>query len=229
MKTIIQITCLILSLSFAPLGMGQNLYAPQTHQHPSISVSGTAEKEVTPNEIYISILLEHRQDSKKKKSIDQLDSELRAALSKHGVDPNTLYLSDAESNRIHLRRKKPLIQSLQYSIMVHTAKETEQIFSILNDLNIKNASISKISHSNIEELRKEIRIKAIQAAKDKAIYLLEAIGGTCGKPLYIEERLFSPQPLFSNISYQTDKQHGSDLEFKKIKISITFDAKFEIL
>ncbi|MFT6769786.1 MAG: hypothetical protein ACJAX8_002136, partial [Flavobacteriales bacterium] len=46
----------------------------------------------------------------------------------------------------------------------------------LDSLKIKNAFLSRVSHSEIETMTKEVEIEAIQNAKEKADYLLEAVG-----------------------------------------------------
>lgn len=202
------------------------------NQSPVIYVTGTAEKEIIPDEIYITIRLEEYTGSKKKNDLIQLDQKLRKALLDQGFNPQNLYLSDAKSNRIHLKRKS-IIQALQYTLMVSSAKEAEQVFNILNTLKIRKAYIAKTSHSNIEHFRKEVRIEAIKAAKDKANYTLEAVGESCGKPIEIRELDHQYQPVFSNIEIKqnvsTDKTISlPDIKFEKIKITTTFNVQFKI-
>lgn len=230
-------TLILFSLAFTTLSLGQNTptYTHSNIEQPGvISVSGTAELEVIPDEIYIAIELKSYLESKKKIDLAELESQLRTKLSEQGINQENLYLSDAKSNPIYSKRLSG-VRSQHYSLKVSTAKETEKVFNVLHSLKIKNAYISKTSHSNIISLRKKARVQAIKAAKDKAIYLLEAIGESCGKPLDIqEESLFIPtipaNPLMykSNYLNSTDDKISSDIQFDKIKISSTFHVKFHI-
>lgn len=49
-----------------------------------------------------------------------------------------------------------------------------KVFEKLDELKIVDAYISKVSHSKLEEFKKEVRVMAIKAAKEKANYLLTA-------------------------------------------------------
>ena len=58
----------------------------------------------------------------------------------------------------------------------------------MDSLGISKAFVSKYSHSKMDEYKKQIKINAIKAAKEKATYLLEAIGEKSGKAINIEEK-----------------------------------------
>ena len=61
--------------------------AQQAETFPSyIEVNGVAEKEIAPNEIYLSITINER-DSKGKISIDEQQRDMVAVLKKLGVKP----------------------------------------------------------------------------------------------------------------------------------------------
>ncbi len=233
MKHITPVILLIISLFVSTLCYGQSLQNT-ANQSPVIHVTGTAEKEIIPDEIYITIRLEEYTGSKKQNDLTQLDAQLRKTLIDQGFNLENLYLSDAQSNRIHLKRKS-IIQALQYTLMVRSARETEQVFDILNTLKIRKAYIAKTSHSKLEEFKKEVRIQAIKAAKDKANYTLTAIGESCGKPLKIEEQEYHTSPIYSNVKFEmkqdqvlTNLPQLPEVEFEKIKITTTFDVLFII-
>jgi uncharacterized protein YggE len=104
------------------------------------------------------------------------------------------------------------------------------------------AYISKMSHSRIDSIKKEMRIKAIKAAKDKATYLLTAIDAKPGKPLLIQERDYGeamPAPFSANYAggqnqeadaYRSKVLIGEvhDVQLKMIKVQSSIFAKFQI-
>ena len=117
-----------------------------------------------------------------------------------------------------------------------------QVFLELEKLEITDAYISKVNHSKMDSLRKEVKILAIKAAKDKAEYLLTAIGEQTGKPLIIREVDGSSNQAYSNVSrgvssenlgvnYYTEKnkdKEGNEIQFQKIKIKTSIYIKFLI-
>ena len=69
------------------VGVATAASAQQTEAFPSfIEVTGVAEKEVIPNEIYLSITINER-DSKGKLSVDMQQRQMIDALKKLGVKP----------------------------------------------------------------------------------------------------------------------------------------------
>jgi uncharacterized protein YggE len=100
-----------------------------------------------------------------------------------------------------------------------------------------NANISRVAHSEIEKYRKEVKIIAVKAAKEKAGYLLEAIGETVGKPLMIQEReSYNEMPeanyRMKTLSEMADNEMAleelPELSFQKIKLKYSVFARFEI-
>ena len=113
----------------------------------------------------------------------------------------------------------------------------------LEKLAITDAFIAKVNHSKLDSLKKEVKILAIKAAKNKADYLLSAIGEQTGKPLIVQERENAITPT-SGLNYRGSRSgempyfvngvrvYGSDkeeeLQFMKIKIEAFIYVKFAI-
>ena len=208
---------------------------------PFIEVVGIAEREVVPDEIFIAVTLIERTENKETITIDQQESELKAALKGIGLAENQLYLSDANANYIRIKRtKKGVVNSREYLIKVGNAAIVSKVFESLDNLNITRAAISKVSHSKILELKKEVRIAAIKAAKAKANYLLTAIGEEVGSPIIIREqssgvvndnynynvRGFSNQVIIDGVKVRSPELN--EIQFKKIKLQATMFTKFKI-
>ena len=51
----------------------------------------------------------------------------------------------------------------------------DKLVEKLDDEATQNFIIANTSHSKMTEFRKQLKIKAVQAAKDKGIYLTEAL------------------------------------------------------
>jgi hypothetical protein len=238
-------TTLLLSFLYSTLIIGQNAQT-RCEEKPYIEVIGTAEKLVNPDEIFIEFSIQEKFDKGGKISIDSQMEKLKSGLKSLNIPLTNLSILDADLDytRIHLFRKESLTKN-NYLLKVADSKLVENVFKMFQIIEIKDAYISKVSYSKIDSLKKEVKIIAIKAAKEKASYLLEAIGEKLGKPLIINEKTPAqniPNNLL-NISGVRDegntyfvdgiknsKQEASNevILFEKIKIQASYYIKYAI-
>jgi len=209
---------------------------------PYIEVTGTAEMEVEPDEIFIRIVIKERYENRTKVGIEEQEEKMKTALKSINIDLTNLYLSDANADYVKISwRKNNLITKKEYTLKVSNATTVGKVFMELEKLEITDAFIERVSHSRIDSLQKEVRIIAIKAAKEKADYLLSAIDEKTGKPLKIVE---NPQQIWyanginnqeSNtkiiVSGGIPNSYGdieNEIKFEKIKLSSSIFVKFEI-
>ena len=211
----------------------------QINDKPFIEVVGTAELEVVPDEIYISITLKEGKDSR---TVSEQESDLKSGLQRIGIELEYLTLSDANANYVKVKwGKDDVIGSTQYQLKVNSANRVGAVFQMLDEIKIEGAYISKVDHSEIEKLKKEVRIDAIKAAKEKADYLLEAVGSKSGKPLIVHENnagaVYKTEEANTRRGYANSQSiyienKGEDdqiVHFRKITITSNIYVKFEIL
>lgn len=181
MKNIIITTAVLLIQNF---GFAQKNFIDQNY----ITVFGKAEMEITPDEIYITFLI-NEDDKKGKVSVEKQETELLNELKKINIDINkSLKIQRFNSDyQKFLLKKDDVIKTKNYELMAHNTTELEKIFKILEKLEISNAYISKIDHSEIEKYRRDVKINAIKAAKSKAEYLTSSIGQSIGNAIHIQE------------------------------------------
>lgn len=226
----------LLGVAITSLGIGQPQQIQQDDR-PFIEVTGTIEKEIIPDEIYIRIILAERLEGKTKISKEKQETDLKNAVQSLGIDLSNLRLKGAMASYQKIKwAKKDVMARSEYLLMVKDAKTVGQVFDKLDALKITNARISKVDHSKIKAYKKETRISAIKAAKEKADYLLEAIGEETGMPLIIREQY--PNSLRSNNQNYLAIANGSinqiadmgpnDLQFEKIIVRTSIYVKFTI-
>ena len=220
MKNIVLLTFLLFTSFFN----AQNL---QTS--PFITVTGTAEKEIIPNEIVIAITLKEHMDGKVKSSIEVQEKRLFDELKKHSIDLKKLTFEDASASQLNIRKKtNDLMNVKRYELKLNTLQEVNQAINAFDEADIKSFYISDMSHSEIEEYRKEVKILALQAAKNKAKYLLESIDQKVGNALeVIEVDNFSKSTANSNVGYMKEES-GNDIGIKPMVVKYSMQAKFEI-
>ncbi len=213
-------------------------------ERPFIEVNGVAEQEIIPDQIYISIIIREKYENKEKITIESQEEKLKALLKEINIPTSNLYLSDANADYVKVKfRTKDVLTKKDYTLKVSSATSVGQVFQQLEKLEINDANVSKVSHSKIDSLRKEIRIAAIKAAKTKADYLLNAIGEQTGKPLIVRENSTGNLEYNYNrasntrvTSYQnarfwddSDKNiDDEEIQFQKIKIQSSIYVKFLI-
>ena len=205
-----------------------------------IEVTGTAETEVVPDEIFITITLREPNDNKEKNSIEKQEKELRDHIKSLGIDLSNLTLNSADADYGKIRAfKKDVTVSKSYILKVGNAEMVGKLYERLDKMNAHDAFVSRYSHTRILDLQKENRIKAIKASLEKVKYLLEAVSQQPGPPLQILETenyvQDGPQPVYrayKNALQSYDSEAGGEdqaISFKKIKIRSGFIVKYEIL
>lgn len=237
MKQIIAMALVVLSLaSFSQTG--EKNFIDQNY----IEVSGKAEMEIIPNEIYLKIVISEK-DLKNKQELADVERIMIEKLSEIGIDVSRqLVIRDMASSFQKYWLKSTEINSVkEYQLKVENAKTAGQVIRELEAVGLSTISIDKIDHSEIEKYRAEVKVKAIKAAKDKAISLTKAIDQSIGKAIYIQEidnqlyNTFQGQvPGLSNIvvagygSSGKYKMEEPDIEFEKIKLNSTVMTRFEL-
>ena len=211
--------------------------AQQVDLRRKVSVSGSAETEVTPDIIYISISLKEYLNGKKKVEITELEKQLFAAVQKAGILKENLTISNLNSWNYQTEKKKnpDFLASKQYRLKVSDLNKFNSIIDELDAKGIASTNIESYDYSKMESLKKELKIKAILAAKAKATYLVETLGDKLGSVIDIQDggdNNFVPQPMYSNVrmlkTEMADASSAPEIDFKKIKLSFTVNTVFEI-
>ena len=216
-------------------------FAQQADLRKKITVSGSAETEVTPDIIYISISLkEYLKDNNSKKKVDitTLENQLYSAVQKAGIDKENLTINNLSSYSWTIEKKKnpDFLASKQYRLKVSDLNKFNDIIGAVDPKGVASTNIESYDYSKIESLKKELKIKALQAAKAKATYLVEALGDKLGSVIDIQEvnNEQYPQPMYRNVmmmkAESADAMAGNaaEIDFKKIKLNYIMNTVFEI-
>lgn len=217
-----------------------NALAQQADLRRKITVTGTAETEVTPDIIYISISLkEYLKDgnSKKKVDITSLETQLFNAVQKAGIAKENLTINNLSSWSYQTeKRKNPdFLASKQYRLKVADLNKFNLILEGVDAKGITNTYVESYDYSKIESLKKELKVKALLAAKEKAAYMVEALGDKLGNVLDIQDvgdngGMMVPQYRNYAMKAEMSMDAGAapEIDFKKIKLSFTVNTVFEI-
>lgn len=231
----------LMTLAFVAL-FSVSALAQQVDLRRKINVSGSAETEVTPDIIYISISLrEYLKDNNSKKKVDitALENQLYAAVQKAGFDKENLMINNLSSFSWATEKKKnpDFLASKQYRLKVSDLNKFNDIIGAVDPKGIASTNIESYDYSKITSLKKELKIQALQAAKAKATYLVEALGDKLGSAIDIQEieNQVYPQAMYrtSNVMMKAESADmagaaAPDIDFKKIKLNYVMNVVFEI-
>ena len=199
-----------------------------------VQVWGQAEKEITPDEFYLSITINEK-DSKGKISIETQEQSMLAALKKSGIDTQKqLRVVDLSSEYF---KKGNALAWKQFQLKLNAPEQVAQVFSTLNDLGISNVSMEKVTHSQLDQYKNDVRIEAMRNAKANAQTLAEAIGQKAGKCFYIYDSNNGVTPYYGNVFMARSvnmkaadaagtAEEAAQLDFKTIKLKYSIQAKF---
>jgi uncharacterized protein YggE len=216
---------------------------PLNDEKPFIEVTGTASLEIAPDEIYVDIIIEERYDGKEKLPVDMQEQKLKAVLEELHVDLKNLSLSAANAEYVRVKRVgKDVLTTKNFKLKLTDALTVGKLFEQLDKIDLNNAYISMMNHSKMDSLKKEIRIKAIKAAKEKADYLLAAIDAKRGQPLIVQEKEYAvidPYALNSRarIAHAENELYKDDgviikvkenVQLKMLKVESAIFVKFAV-
>lgn len=204
---------------------------------PYIEVSGHSDTLVTPNLIYIKIVIAEK-DSREKISLEEQEKQMITTFQKLKINTEfDLTTSDILSSyKFYLLRQKNIFKTKEYILKVRTADEASAVFIQLEDLGISNTSIFKVDYSDIENLKNLCKIKAIENSHKEAIALTKPLLQSVGNAIYITDNETNIDNQLQGSVYGLQirgystidkaKYEAPRIEFEKIKVSASISVKY---
>lgn len=201
-----------------------------------VSVNGMAEKEVVPNEIWLSITINEK-DSKGKITVEKQEKDMIAAFKRMGIDTDKqLYSKDvASSLQERVWSKNKVLTSKNYSLKLTSAARVMTVFDALEKLDISQVAVSKLTNSDLETYKTELRTEAMRQAKRIADELAAAVGQQVGAAVYISAggfsggetrvasnsaRLYSAPKMMDAMAMEEDADFSPEFENLKLKYNV---------
>jgi uncharacterized protein YggE len=214
----------------------------QTDNQPkvrSIEVTGSAELEVVPDEVYLSVTLREYMKDKNKVYLTDIDKEFKKVLADAKIDLKDVSVEGASGyfNYEYWRHhttKTDFLASKTYIIKLPNLEKYNELMQKMDNKGIENAWLQRTDNSKIEEYRQQVKINALKAAKEKARLMLESIGEQLGEVLYIKEiNQGYYQPVMykgmANMAMDAESAGGNaPIEMQKIKLRYEVEVHFKI-
>jgi uncharacterized protein YggE len=232
---------LVTSSILAMTSFSQNYVNPYPK---TITVNGSAEIEITPDEIYVQVdLKEYEKKGSGKITIDKIRQDFLKAVRSLGLPDSAVTIASYDGMngnpwwRKKNKLKDELYSSIAYQVKLVNSAQVDQLVDKLDDAATQNFYIQRTSHSKLTEFRKQLKIQAVKVAKEKSIYLAEAINEKIGDAVTINEPNEYYQPYYGNMMRQSNMVMKSEMaqdqsepqaDFKKIKIRYDVNVVFAL-
>jgi uncharacterized protein YggE len=214
-----------------------------TIKQKTVNVTGVAEMEVTPDEIYVQVVLkEYDKKNNGKVDIEKIKNDFLAACKSIGLTEKEVSVqsySGYDGNAWIIKKSKKkdpdLKASITYSVKLSTTRKMDELVEKMDDEATQSFNISRVSHSKLEEYKKQLKIEAIKAAKAKAVYLSEAIGEQVAGALTINDAnegsdvVYPQTRMYANMAMKSEMADAAmDVDFKKIKLQFSVSVVFAL-
>jgi hypothetical protein len=232
MKTILTFLTAIILGPLSVFSQGQ-VYVSK----PIIEVSGSAEMDVSPDEIYVSVTLREFMIERKKQPIANIEKDFKEVINSLKIDNKLLSLEGVYGTFDYdykTQKRGDFLNAKTCIIKFSDMDKYNQLVMMLDKKGIENIHIQRTGHSKMEEYRRKVKVEALKAAKEKADLLLAAIGKQTGEVQLIRERdnnMGHMQPMYlkSNVAMDLNNESGGQpIEMQKIKLRYEIDAHFLI-
>lgn len=239
MKRTITIIGKTLALMLIILAMPTTVSAQESMQ-PYIDAQSKVEREVTPDELYLSITIKES-DYKGKKTLEEMQKLMIKVLRENNIDiEESLSLNFMGSNvsyRIFSKRVTPKSEA-KYILKLSDAATMQNIIYKLESIEISNIELVETKYSKAEQLNIELGIEAMKKAQEQARAFAGAIGQEIGKAITISSWTShsSPQPrLYKSRAVMSEEvsndSAGSEpsISVSKLTFTVNVNVRFQLL
>lgn len=222
------------------LAIIMGLGAAYAQQNNTIETSVNVRKEVIPDEIFISITINEK-DNKGKVSVEEQQKQMIRALASLGIDTKEALTVDNMGSTLkqNTLRKDNIFVSKRYTLKVSSAKDASNAIQALKEIDIAQTYVSRvaISDSLEREVKNQLLAEAAQKAQENARILAEAVGCKAGKAVYMQNyysfdtaagsrMLTVAYKAANDSSSNMQEESAQELEVTKKSLSITVNCKF---
>jgi Protein of unknown function (DUF541). len=171
---------------------------------PYIEVNGLGDTLVTPNEIFVDVIVSEN-DTKDRKPIQELEETLIRYLKGIGINTDKDLVTKSFNSKFSwVNFSTKATRTKTYQVKVTSGALLNKLFNALEQAKIANAMVSKIGHTDMVNIQMACRAKAVKNAKANASVLAAPLGQTVGQAIYVgnysagfEQKLGSPQQTYA--------------------------------
>lgn len=224
----------VLIISFCMTGFAQT---KNFIDQPYLETKARVDTLVAPDLIYLSIFISEQED-KNRISLESKERKMAQVLEGLGINiDQQLKLNYLNSyNKNYFLRGKNILKTKTYTLEVHDALTAGKVLLALEKEGISNVHLIKKSYSKLDDLKRNLKSKAILIAQQQALALVQPLGQRLGKAIYINDGFFQDDTFYisnRNLAYSASAEimraeEPIDIEFSKIKVESEVSVRFAI-
>ena len=183
-----------------------------------VEVTGSSEIEVVPDEIHFLVQIkEYWQEEYTGKSKKEEDFHTKVPLAMIEKD-------------LWRQRGKEFLIGKQLDIRLTDFEQINSIIRSVNTWGIESMRIGELKHKDLPMYRKQGKIEALKAAREKASYLVEAMGQQLGEVIRIIEPADNNISRYLPFEAQSNVSMGAAAteQYRVIKLRYEMTARFAI-
>ncbi len=206
-----------------------------------ITVTGSAEMVIPPDEIELEITLTERGSWS---TLSKIEKAFMDLLEGNNVSKENIIFNSANASFYWYYwwyHRNDSRKSKKYVLKLSTNTDFMKLVKSLDKEYVTSIRIKKTSNKNLQQFRKDVKIEAIKAAKSKAKYLLEAVDQEVGELMQVDELNVvdnnsvsgywnqNKTSSISNMMMSYSKTRGTYIEnVPEIRLRYEIKTKFEI-
>lgn len=209
----------------------------QNERVSSIDIQASAEREVMPDELVISIHI-NENEYKGKTSLQEKQKELISVLKANKInyeeDLSIKQMGSTATFKLFSKNPVPRTDAVYY-LKLYDAATLQQVVQQLEEKKITNIHLIQTRYTKKDELKLELGMEAVKKAKMEAEALAKAIGQNIGKAFSINSWMSNdtPRPYNYRMVMASDKAEGAEAaqnaetpKVTGIKYTVNVSAKF---
>lgn len=204
---------------------------------PQLQTQATYTQEVYADKITLSITLSEA-NTNGKVSVETLEQRMKKVLLDNDIDlQKQLTLTNMASDFRDYFLKKTDVQKVKnYELEIYDALTAGKIFMGLESQEISNVRLLKTEYSKLEELKIELKGKAVEKAKRQAEEMLKGLDQELGSAIFISDMETKMYPMVNSMNRaamlyaesQNDMSGGIDVNFDKIRVEALVTVYFKL-
>ena len=148
-------------------------------------------------------------------------------------------LLDLGSNfKKYFLKQKDIMKDKAYELKVYNAQTAGKVIVGLEEIGISNVDLDKTEYSKMEELKLELKSKAVLKAKKQADFLIKPLNQKVTRAIHISDKFYEnynnfvgglQEVVVMGYSNRGEQEYEPPaIEFKPIKVESEVTIKFEI-
>lgn len=195
-----------------------------------ITVYGSADQILAPNQIFLSLTLQETDEGNTKTEMKDLEADLMDAMAKVGLTANSLTIENISAYPSYNLSGQVLVSKV-FILKINSEEQLLDFLDSSSKISITGLSILYFGHTEWKKYMDELKVKAIENAKEKAQMLAKAAGRKVGIITNIEETSnHSKYKVYSSYESGGLQTMGeTDSRIKSLELTyelkVTFDLK----